>query len=109
MDKSAQLLFGFAVLAIVVSVLFVVYRWRQRQRVRQVTAWVREFLSNRYGQRPDALRVNCSDDGNWPVLVTFKDPHNGGRHTAQFACGGHQSTFALVSENQEIAAAGLPK
>ena len=108
MEKSAQFFIGVAVLAMVALVLFVVYRWRQQQRVRQVTAWVCEFLSNRYGQRPDALNVNCSDDCNWPVLVSFNDPHNGGRHTAQFACGGQQSEFALVSEKQEVAATGLP-
>lgn len=106
MDGSGQLLIGVVVVAMVVSVLFVVYRWRQRERVRQVTAWVREFLSNRYGQRPDALRVNCSDDGNWPVLASFNDPQNGSRHTAQFACGGHQSTYALISEKHDVAAAG---
>lgn len=101
MDKSAQVLIWMAVLAIVASALVAVYRWRQRQRVGRVTAWIGEFLSTRYGKPPQALLVNCSDDSDWPVLVSFDDPHNGGRHRAQFACPGRQSTFALVSETQE--------
>jgi hypothetical protein len=98
MDKSTQVLLGMAVLAMVASALFAVYRWRQRERVRQVTAWVGEFLSSRDGNRPQGLTVNCSDDANWPILVGYDDPHNGKRHTAQFACGGRRSSLALISE-----------
>lgn len=101
MDNSVQVLIGMAVLATLASAFIAVYRWRQRQRVRQVTSWIGNYLSNRYGKQPRALIVNCSDDTSWPVLVSFDDPNNGSRHTAQFACGEHQSTFALVSEKEE--------
>ena len=101
MDNSVQVLIGMAVLAMLASAFVAVYRWRQRQRVRQVTVWIGNYLSTRYGKPPGGLTVNCSDDANWPVLASFDDPHNGARRSAQFACPGPQSTFALVSEKQE--------
>jgi len=77
---------------------FALYRWQQRQRVLRVGGWVRDYLSARYGELPNHLNINCSDDRLWPVLVGFDNPRTGARHRLQFACPGPNSTFALLSE-----------
>ena len=89
-----------AALAAVALAAFVLYRWRQREHVRQVGARVKEFLIARYGQLPEHLHINCSNDPLWPVLVGFDRPGLGTRHGMQFICPGLPSTLALLSENE---------
>ncbi|MGH7172653.1 MAG: hypothetical protein ACRELG_20420 [Gemmataceae bacterium] len=98
---SAEVLIGMAALGLAAAVAFAVYRWRQEKRVRRVESWVKEYLRARYGELPDPLRINCSDDSLWPVLVAFDGPRAGVRHSMQFTCGGTHSTFALLSEKEE--------
>jgi hypothetical protein len=78
-----------------------VYRLRQRRRARRVETCVREYLSGRYGEVPARLRVNCSDDRLWPVLVDFSSPGTGARHRLRFDCPGAGSSLALLSEQVE--------
>jgi hypothetical protein len=101
MEKSAEVLIGMAALGFTVVAAFVVYRWRQRKRIRRVEEWVKDYLCLRYGELPNPLSINCSDDALWPVLVAFDTPRTGIRHSLQFTCGGTQATFALLSEKGE--------
>ena len=101
METSAQALVGMAVLALAALATFAVYRWRQLKRVRQVETWVKDYLVVRYGELPNDLNINCSDDRLWPVLVGFDGPRTGSRHSLQFACPGQPSTFSLLSEKEE--------
>ncbi len=101
MDKSVVVLVGAAALGVAAAAAFVWYRWRQRQRVRRVTTWVEQYLYTRYGQIPDPLSINCSDDLLWPVLVGYKAPRTGIRHNLQFSCGTTHASLALLSEKEE--------
>jgi hypothetical protein len=80
---------------------FAVYKWCQRRRVLRVERWGKDFLSLRYGQLPDHPNINCSDDRLWPVLVAFENPRTGSRHNLQFTCAGPESSFALLSDQEE--------
>ena len=82
-------------------IAFAIYRWRQRRRVHFVEGWVKKYLSERYGELPDPLRIDCSDDRLWPVLVAFKRPRDGTRHNLRFACHGSVSSYSLLSEKVE--------
>jgi hypothetical protein len=97
---SAELLVGTAALGLAAATAFVVYKWRQKKRVRRVESCVKEYLRARYGEVPDPLSINCSDDPLWPILVAFDGPRAGARHSLQFTCGGTHSTFALLSEKE---------
>ena len=101
MDSSVEVLIGMAVVGIAGLVAYAIYRGRQRRRVHRIEGWVKEYLSDRYGELPVALRIGCSDDRLWPVLVHFTGPCPGVRHRLQFSCGGTRSTFALLSEKEE--------
>jgi len=101
MDSSVEVLIGMAVVVITGLVAYAIYRWRQRRRVHCIEEWVKEYLSDRYGDLPAALRIDCSDDRLWPVLVDFTGLCPGVRHRLQFTCGGTRSTFALLSETEE--------
>ena len=101
METCAEVLIGMGALGLVALAAFVVYRWQQKKRIRRIEKWVKEYLSGRYGELPNPLRINCSDDPLWPVLVAFDTPSTGIRHSLQFACGRGHSTFALVSEKEE--------
>ena len=101
MGKSAEELIGMAALGFLAVAAFVVYRWRQRKRVCRIEEWVKDYLCVRYGELPNPLSINCSDDPLWPVLVAFDTPRTGIPHSMQFTCGGRHSTFALLSEKQE--------
>jgi hypothetical protein len=35
---------------------------------------VKNYLCVRYGELPNPLSINCSDDPLWPVLVAFDTP-----------------------------------
>jgi hypothetical protein len=100
MDRSIEVLIGMAA-GIAGSLAYVIYRWLQRRRVNRVEGWVKEYLSGRYGELPALLRINCSDDWLWPVLVHFTSPRTGLRHRLQFTCGRTHSSFALFSEKEE--------
>jgi len=101
MDTSAELLIGMAALGFTALAVLVVYRWRQRIRARRVEQWVKDYLRDRYGEVPESLSINCSDDPLWPVQVAFDTPRTGLRRSMQFTCGGVHSTFALLSERHE--------
>lgn len=101
MKDSANLLLGVVAAGLVAAAVFLLYRWRQRQRVRRVETWVNAYLAARYGGLPSLVHINCSDDTSWPVLVEFETPRTGSRHRLQFTCGGPQSTFALLSAQEE--------
>lgn len=101
MDSSVGVLIEMAVVVIAGLVAYAIYRWRQRRRVHRIEEWVKGYLSDRYGELPAALRIDCSDDWLWPVLVDFTGPCPGVRHRLQFSCGGTRSTFTLLSEKEE--------
>ena len=101
MEKSTELWIGIATLALVALAALAVYRRRQRHRVRRVEGWVKDYLSARYGELPNRLSINCSDDPLWPVLVAFNAPRTGIRHRLRFTCGAAHSTFALLAEKEE--------
>ena len=101
MDRSVEVLIGMAAAVIAGLTAYVIYRWLQRRRVNRVEGWVKEFLFDRYGELPAPLRIDCSDDRLWPVLVDFTSPRTGVRRRLQFTCGGTHSTFALLSEKEE--------
>jgi hypothetical protein len=101
MENSAELLIWVAALGLTAAAVFVVYRWRQHERIRRVENWVKDYLRVRYGELPHPLSINCSDDPLWPVLVAFDTPRTGSRHSLQFTCGGADSTFALLAEKEE--------
>ncbi len=90
-----------AALGISALAAFVVYRWSQRNRVYRVEERVKNYLCVRYGALPNNLRVDCSDDHLWPVLVAFDTPKTGIRRRLQFTSGETQSTFGLLSEKEE--------
>jgi hypothetical protein len=100
MDRSVEVLIGMAAVVIAGPLVYAIYRWLQRRRVNRVEGWVKEYLSDRYGELPAPLHIDCSDDRLWPVLVDFADPRTGVRHRLQFTCGGTHSTFALLSEEE---------
>jgi hypothetical protein len=101
MGKSAQVLVGMAAAAGLALIAFSYYRWQQRRRVRRVEEWVKDFLAARYGEAPQPLHIDCSDDKLWPVLVSFLDPRTGIRHRLRFSCWGRDSTFSLLEEKAE--------
>ena len=101
MDRSVEVLIGLAVGSVAGLVVYAVYRWRQRRRVHRVETWVKEYLSGRYGELPNPLHINCSDDRLWPVLVAFASPRTGVQHRLQFNCPGAGSSLALLSEEEE--------
>jgi hypothetical protein len=100
MERNMAALIGMVGLAVLAA--FAVYRWRQRDRVRRVERWVKDYLVTRGGQLPTNLHINCSDDTLWPVLVSFDGlPGGGTRHYLQFGCEGPVATFSLLSEKEE--------
>lgn len=101
MDKSVEILSGMAAAVIAGLVAYVIYGWLQRRRVHRIEGWVKEYLSAHYGELPASLRIACSDDRLWPVLVDFIGPRTGIRHRLRFACDGTHSTFALLSDKEE--------
>ncbi len=101
MDRSVEVLIGIVAALIAGIVAYVIYRWLQRRRVHRIKGWVKEYLSDRYGELPASLHITCSDDRLWPVLVDFIGPRTGVRHRLQFTCNGTHSTFALLSDKEE--------
>ncbi len=112
MDRSVEALIGMAGLALLALAAFAVYRWRQRERVRRVEWWVKDYLVTRYGGVPQDLHIHCTDDQLWPVLVSFDGPEAGVRRRLSFHCAGSPAAFLLLSEQQESRdkrpPAGLP-
>jgi hypothetical protein len=101
MEKSLVALIGMAGVALAALGIFALYRWQQRKRVRRVKNGVKDYLVLRYGELPNDLNINCSDDALWPVLVSFDDSHTGRRHRLQFGCWGPVSTLSVLSEKED--------
>jgi hypothetical protein len=101
MDKNTEVLIGMAVLALATAAAVAFYRGQQRKHVREVGTWVKDYILARYGEVPQPLHINCSNDSLWPVLVDFDSPRTGIRHRLQFACAGPRSAFSLLSEKEE--------
>jgi|SRR6185312_845413 len=99
-----QLMLGMVALLAITA--FGVYRWTQSRRVAGVNAWIRNFLSTRYGALPENLHIICTDDQLWPVLATFDRLSVGSRNMLHFSCSGDQSNYRLLSENEERRASG---
>lgn len=98
MDKSGEWLAALAGLALAASSY---YRWACRERVRRVQGWVRGYLAPRYGgEAPRGLMIDCSDDRNWPVLVSFDDPRGGPRIRLRFRCRGGHDTLRMVESGE---------
>lgn len=100
MSNTFEVLMGIGALVVAI-VSFVVYRSVQRARVIRVKAWIKDFLSGRYGGLPEHLSINCTDDQRWPVLVEFSRPLSATRHRLQFMCSGDSSNYKLASEKEE--------
>ncbi len=100
MDGNAGVLIGVIALVFTALAAFTAYRWRQRRRVFRVKEWVNGYLRTRYGELPDRLDINCSDDPLWPVLVAFDLPRTGVRHRLRFACHG-PSSLSLLAEKED--------
>src|SRR5579885_1321177 len=96
MDVSIEVLIGMAAVVIVGLVLFAINGWRQRRRVHRVEEWVKKYLSDRYGVLPSCLRIDCSDDRLWPVLVAFERPPDRSCHNLQFDCHGAATSYSLL-------------
>ncbi len=101
MEKGLEALIGMAGLALVALAVFALYRRRQRQRVRRVENRVKDYLALRYGDLPNDLSIDCSEDVLWPVLVSFKDSRSGTRHRLQFGCWGSVSMLSLLSDKED--------
>ena len=101
MANSAVVLIGMAAVGLTAVAAFMVYRWWQKKRIHRVETWVKDYVSLHYGELPNPLTINCSDDPLWPVLVSFDTPHNGTRHSLRFTCGRTHSSFALLLKKEE--------
>lgn len=101
MENLMPGLIGVGVLLAASLAAFAFYRWRQETRVSQINVWVNDFLRVRYGELPARLKINCSHDASWPVLVGFNTPRTGIRHQVQFMCRGAQPAWFLLSETDE--------
>jgi hypothetical protein len=101
MDRSVEILIGMAAVVIVGLLAYAIYRWRQQRRVNRVEGWVKEYLSDRYGELTAPLRIDCSDDRLWPALVDFTSPRTVVRHRLNLTCDGTHATVALLSEKEE--------
>ena len=106
METSTAVVIGMAASGLAAIAVLAVYRLWQRKRVRQVEGWVKDYLCARYGELPNPLSINCSDDPLWPVLVAFNTPGTGIRCSLHFSCAHAHSTFALLSEKDAGPGAG---
>ncbi|MBI3410919.1 MAG: hypothetical protein HY040_21505 [Planctomycetes bacterium] len=101
MLNNVEILIGMAALGFTALVVFSLYKLRQKKRVRRVEGWVKDYLVFRYGELPNPLSINCSNDALWPVLVAFEAPLTRIRHSLQLTFGGVYSTLKLLSEKEE--------
>ena len=102
MTTTTQLIGIIAGMVVGVLATFAIYRATQRERVRRVQAWIKDYLFlNHLCDTPVDLNINCSNDQLWPVIVRFVDSQNGLRHCLQFMCSGSPSTFRLRSATNE--------
>lgn len=94
-------LFGMIGAFVVVAIVgFAVYRWKQHTRVRLINEWIAKYVDSHYGPCAN-FHINCSDDLNWPVLVSFDVPKTGIQHRLQFSCGSAATKYALLSSKEE--------
>ncbi len=101
MENNTEVLIAVAVLTLTALAAWILYRWQQRKRVHRVEEWVKDYLYIRYGELPNALRIDCSEDLLWPVLVAFDTPRTGIQHNMRFTCRERLSTCALLSEKDD--------
>jgi hypothetical protein len=102
MTDMTQMLALAGGVAIVGLIVLAIFRAQQRERVRRINAWVRDYLFlNHKSDFLRDLRINCSSDSLWPVIVRFIDSRTGVHHCLQFACSGSTSTFCLKSASEE--------
>ena len=98
MNYSIEMMLTVGIVAVTALAGFASYRWQQRNRVRAVKLWVEKYLFVREGMPPLRLKINCSDDQLWPVLVSYDDTRTGNKHSMRFHCQGSQTEYALLSE-----------
>jgi hypothetical protein len=89
-------LFGAGLIA------FVAHHRRQSQRVHDAESAVNTFLLARYAKLPTDIRINCSHDWHWPVLVFFAHPVTGIRHRLQFSFATSPSSLLLIEEGSVV-------
>lgn len=87
-----------AAVAVVTVIAFVLYRLKNAERIRAVKERVRDHLRKHYGEVPDELIVNCSDDERWPILVSFVEPRSHVVKRLQFKCSRSIATFRVHAE-----------
>ena len=100
MVMNQQIWMAFCLLAMSLAG-YAIYQWQQREHVRGVENWVKDYLRGRYGSLPNQLHIHDSSDRLWPVLVRFDLPGIEVRHRMQFECGGPPQTWSLISERDE--------
>jgi hypothetical protein len=95
MEHHVALVVAIVTLVLGAVIVFTLYRSQQRRRGRHVTTWVRDFVQTRYGRLPTDLRIDCSDDQLWPVLVSFREPSTGTQRYLRFSCHGPQPRWHM--------------
>ena len=101
MQTSTQVLIGIVLVGFTALAAFALHTWQQQRRVCRVEGLVKQYLAVRYHGLPGHLRIQCSDDPLWPVLVTFDGPSAGSRRSLRFDCQGPRSALSLLSEKEE--------
>lgn len=87
-----------AAAALVAVAAYCLYRVQQRRRVLGIGECVRSYLQQQYGELPNDISINCSDDSRWPILVSFAEPQGGARRQLQFKCSGPLSSFRILAD-----------
>jgi hypothetical protein len=83
-------------------IVYVVHHRRQALRVHDAEAAVNGFLLTRYASLPAGIRINCSNDWNWPVLVYFLHPVTGVLQRLQFSFAAAPASLLLISEDSLV-------
>lgn len=98
MDNYGWLILGAGLLCAGLT-WYVVQYGRQRQRVNDAEAGVNAFLRERYTTLPAGIRIHCSHDLSWPVLVFFVHPVTGLVHRLQFSFAQTSASLLLISDD----------
>ena len=80
-------------------VAYFVHHRRQLQRVHGAETAVNAFLLARYAKLPMGIRINCSHDWNWPVLVFFVHPVTGIMQRLQFSFATAPASLKLIADD----------
>ena len=83
-------------------IAYVVHSRQQQQRVHDAEVGVNAFLLERYNTLPTGLRINCSHDLNWPVLVFFSHPVTGLVQRLTFSFVQTPASLLLISEDSIV-------